>query len=116
MAKFSRSQVASKMESGGLVPLFFHKDTKTGHKVLDACHAGGVRILEFTNRGDFAHEIFSDLVKYVRQEFPDMMIGAGSIVDAPTTALFLQSGADFIVSPILSEEMARICNRQNVLW
>lgn len=116
MAKFSRLQVASKMESGGLVPLFFHRDTETVHKVLDACYAGGARILEFTNRGDFAHEVFSDLVKYTRQNYPDMMIGAGSIVDASTTALYLQSGADFIVSPILNAEMSAICNRQNVLW
>ncbi len=116
MAKFSRLQVASKMESGGLVPLFFHTDIETVHNVLDACYAGGARILEFTNRGDFAHEVFSDLVKYTRQNYPDMMIGAGSIVDASTTALYLQSGADFIVSPILNAEMAEICNRQNVLW
>lgn len=116
MAKFSRLQVASKMESGGLVPLFFHTDTETVHKVLDACYAGGARILEFTNRGDFAHEVFSDLVKYTRQNYPDMMVGAGSIVDASTTALYLQSGADFIVSPVLNEEMAVICNRQNILW
>lgn len=116
MAKFSRLQVASKMESGGLVPLFFHNDIKTVHKVLDACYAGGARILEFTNRGDFALEVFRDLVKYSRENYPDMMIGAGSIVDASTTALFLQSGADFIVSPILNPEMAEICNQQNVLW
>lgn len=116
MAKFNRLVVAKQMASAGVVPLFFHDDLSTAKKVLSACYDGGSRLLEFTNRGEQAHEIFTDLVSYVRSELPEMMIGAGSIIDAETTALFLQSGADFIVSPILDEEMAHTCHKQNVLW
>lgn len=116
MAKFNRRQVASQMERGGVVPLFFHGDLDTAQKTLKACYKGGARILEFTNRGDSAYEVFTGLVKYIRQNLPDMIIGAGSVIDAQTTGQFIQSGADFIVSPILNEEMAAICNRQQVLW
>jgi len=116
MAKFSRSEVAAQMESSGIVPLFFHHDIEVAKKTLQACYRGGGRILEFTNRGDLAHEVFAELVKFTRSELPDMMIGVGSVIDSETTAYFLQSGADFVVSPILDEGMARICNRQNVFW
>lgn len=116
MAKFSRSEVVGQMEKSGVVPLFFHDDIQTAKKALTACYNGGGRILEFTNRGDFAHEIFAELVKYARQELPEMRMGVGSVLDSKTTALFLQSGADFIVSPILDEEMANICHRQNIFW
>lgn len=104
------------MEETGLVPLFYNPDTETCRKVISACHAGGARVFEFTNRGDFAHEVFAEVKKWARSEFPDMMIGAGSVPDAPTAAIFIQMGADFIVSPVLNPDVARICNRRKVLW
>jgi len=45
-----------------------------------------------------------------------MILGVGSIVDAGTTSLYLQLGANFIVSPLLNPEMAKVCNRRKVLW
>lgn len=99
-----------------MVPLFYNPDTETCRKVISACHAGGARVFEFTNRGDFAHEVFAEVKKWARSEFPDMMIGAGSVPDAPTAAIFIQMGADFIVSPVLNPDVARICNRRKVLW
>lgn len=116
MAKFTRLEVVNQMEKSGIIPLFYHDEYRTAKNAIEAIYHGGARILEFTNRGEFAHEIFSQLVKFIRRELPDMMIGAGSVIDAGTTSLFLQSGADFIVSPILNEEMAHVCNQQNVLW
>ena len=104
------------MEETGLVPLFYHPDPETCIKVIAACHAGGARVFEFTNRGDFAHEVFAEVRKWARSEFPDMMIGAGSVSDAPTAAIYMQMGTDFIVSPVLNPEVARICNRRKVLW
>jgi 2-dehydro-3-deoxyphosphogluconate aldolase/(4S)-4-hydroxy-2-oxoglutarate aldolase len=109
MSGFRRINVALAMEETGLVPLFYNSDPETCRKVISACHAGGARVFEFTNRGDFAHEVFAD-------EFPDMMIGAGSVPDAPTAAIYMQMGADFIVSPVLNPEVARVCNRRKVLW
>ncbi|MHC1732337.1 MAG: bifunctional 4-hydroxy-2-oxoglutarate aldolase/2-dehydro-3-deoxy-phosphogluconate aldolase [Bacteroidales bacterium] len=116
MSGFKRINVALAMEVTGLVPLFYHPDPETCRKVISACHAGGARVFEFTNRGDFAHEVFAEIRKWALREFPDMMIGAGSVPDAPTAAIFMQMGADFIVSPVLNPEVARICNRRKVLW
>lgn len=104
------------MKKTGIVPIFYHQDAEVCKQVLKACYQGGARVFEFTNRGDFAHEVFGELSKYVRCELPEMAIGIGSVIDAPTTALYLQLGADFIVSPILNEEMAKVCNRRKVLW
>jgi 2-dehydro-3-deoxyphosphogluconate aldolase / (4S)-4-hydroxy-2-oxoglutarate aldolase len=116
MARFTRIQVATMMAETGMVPVFYHKDPEIGIKVLKACYEGGVRVFEFTNRGDFAHEVFAELNKYAAKELPEMILGIGSIVDAGTTSLYIQLGANFIVSPILNKDMALICNRRKILW
>jgi 2-dehydro-3-deoxyphosphogluconate aldolase/(4S)-4-hydroxy-2-oxoglutarate aldolase len=104
------------MKETGLVPLFYHHDIEVAKKVLLACHEGGIRLLEFTNRGDFAHEVFGELNKFAARELPEMILGVGSVPDAGTTSLYLQLGANFVVSPMLVEEMAPVCNRRKVLW
>lgn len=97
-----------------MVPVFYNKDVQTAKMVLKACYDGGVRVFEFTNRGDFAHEVFAEIVKYAALECPEMALGAGSVVDAPTAALYIQSGACFIVGPMFNPEVARLCNRRMV--
>ncbi|MFR9591720.1 MAG: bifunctional 4-hydroxy-2-oxoglutarate aldolase/2-dehydro-3-deoxy-phosphogluconate aldolase [Rikenellaceae bacterium] len=114
MAKFSKMQVLNAMQSTGMVPVFYNKDIEISKKVLKACYDGGVRAFEFTNRGDFASEVFIALVKYAQLECPEMILGIGSIVDAPTAALYIQYGANFVVSPYLNEEVAKVCNRHLV--
>ena len=116
MARFSRIQVALAMKETGLVPVFYHPDLEVCKKVVKACYDGGVRVFEFTNRGDFAHEIFSELHKYVIKALPELIMGAGSIIDPGTASLYIQLGANFIVSPLLNEEMAKICNRRKISW
>jgi 2-dehydro-3-deoxyphosphogluconate aldolase / (4S)-4-hydroxy-2-oxoglutarate aldolase len=116
MAKFTRIQVALKMQETGMVPVFYHPDTKVCIQVIKACYDGGARVFEFTNRGDFAHEVFSDLNKYVIKELPEMILGVGSIVDAGTASLYMQLGANFIVSPVLKDDMAKVCNRRKICW
>lgn len=116
MARFSRIQVATKMEETGLVPLFYHQDIETCKKVLTACYQGGARILEFTNRGDYAHEVFGELNKYAEQELPEMILGVGSVTDAGTASLYMQLGANFVVTPVLREDIAIACNRRKLLW
>lgn len=116
MARFSRIQVASKMEETGLVPLFYHKDIETCKKVLTACYKGGARILEFTNRGDYAHEVFGELNKFAEKELPEMILGVGSVTDAGTASLYMQLGANFVVTPVYREDIAVVCNRKKVLW
>ncbi len=116
MSRFSRIDVALAMESTGLVPVFYNPDPELGKEVLKACYAGGIRCFEFTNRGDFAHEVFRELSLFAAQELPELMLGIGSVVDAGTTSLYIQLGASFIVSPLLNPNMAKVCNRRKILW
>ena len=102
------------MKATGMVPVFYHKDPEVAGNVIKACYEGGMRAFEFTNRGDFAHEVFSSLVKFVRSECPEMAIGAGTVMDAPTAAIFIQCGADFIVGPNFNPDIAKICNRRGI--
>lgn len=114
MAKFSKLHVLGTIRRTGMVPVFYDSDASVACRVLKACYDGGVRAFEFTNRGDFALEVFTALMKYCRRECPEMILGAGSVVDAPTAALFLQNGADFVVGPYLNADVARLCNRRLV--
>ena len=116
MAKYSRLEVVQTMINTGLVPLFYNDDLQISKEVLKACYKGGARLLEFTNRGDFAHEIFGELNKYALKELPGMILGVGSVTDAGTASLYMQLGANFVVTPVLREDIARVCNRKKVLW
>lgn len=116
MAQYSRISVALTMHETGIVPVFYHKDPEVCVQVLKACYDGGLRVFEFTNRGDFAHENFTQMVKYASDNLPGMILGVGSIIDASTAALYIQNGANFIVSPLINEEVARVCNRRKIGW
>lgn len=104
------------MKETGLVPLFYHPDVDLGKKILKACYNGGARLIEFTARGDFAHEVFAALNKFVIKELPEMAVGVGSVTDAAAASLYMQMGANFIVTPSLREDIAVVCNRRKVLW
>lgn len=114
MAKYSKIQVLATMKETGMVPVFYNADPEVAKKVLKACYDGGVRAFEFTNRGDFAQEVFGELVKYANKELPGMIVGIGSVVDAPTAAMYLQLGANFVVGPLFNPEIAPVCNRRLV--
>jgi 2-dehydro-3-deoxyphosphogluconate aldolase/(4S)-4-hydroxy-2-oxoglutarate aldolase len=114
MARFTKLQVLGAMASTGMVPVFYHKDVEVAKQVLKACYLGGVRAFEFTNRGDFAHEVFAELNKYAAAECPELVLGIGSIVDPATAALYLQLGANFVVGPMFNPEIAKVCNRRLV--
>lgn len=116
MAQYTRIEVAQVMKNTGLVPLFYHPDLEISKKVVKACYDGGARLLEFTARGDFAHEVFGELVKYVNKELPGMVMGVGSVTDAAAASRFMALGANFIVTPVLREDIAVACNRRKVLW
>lgn len=114
MARFDKQAVMAKIAQAPMVPVFYHKDLDTAKAVVKACYAGGVRAFEFTNRGDFAHEVFGTLVKWAAEECPDLALGVGSIVDPATAALYMQLGACFVVGPLFNPEVARVCNRRQV--
>ena len=116
MAQFSRIEVATTMKEVGMIPLFFNNDLELSKKVLKACYDGGAKLLEFTARGDFAHEVFGDLIKYTVKDLPGMIMGVGSVSDAAQASLFMSLGANFVVTPLLREDIATVCNRRKVLW
>ena len=116
MAQFTRIEVASAMKETGMVPLFFSSDLELSKKVLKACYDGGARLMEFTARGDFAHEVFGELTKYAITNLPGMIMGVGSVTDGAAASLYMQLGANFIVTPVLREDIAVVCNRRKVLW
>ena len=116
MAQFTRIEVATTIKEVGMIPLFFNNDIELSKKVLKACYDGGAKLLEFTARGDFAHEVFGDLIKYTVKELPGMIMGVGSVSDAAQASLFMSLGANFVVTPLLREDIATVCNRRKVLW
>jgi 2-dehydro-3-deoxyphosphogluconate aldolase/(4S)-4-hydroxy-2-oxoglutarate aldolase len=116
MARFNRIDVALRMREAGIIPIFYNKDPEICRNVVKACFEGGIKVFEFTNRGDFAHEVFGDLNKWAEKSLPELVLGAGSVIDAGTASLYIQLGANFIVSPILNPDMAKVCNRRKVLW
>jgi len=116
MAKYTRIEVVLQMKENGIVPVFYNADLEVCKQVLKACYDGGLRTFEFTNRGDYAHEVFGELNKFAKAELDGMMMGVGSVLDAGTSSLYIQLGADFIVSPVVNAEMAKACNRRKVAW
>lgn len=114
MARFNKMQVLDAIVSTGMVPVYYNKDVEIAKQVVKACYEGGVRAFEFTNRGDFAHEVFAELIKFAAKECPELVLGVGSIVDAGTASLYLQLGANFIVGPLFNPEIAKVCNRRLV--
>lgn len=114
MARFNKMQVMSAIQATGMVPVFYHADAEIAKQVVKACYEGGVRAFEFTNRGDFASEVFVEVIKFAAKECPEMVLGVGTIVDAPTAALYIQYGANFVVGPYLNAEVAKVCNRHLV--
>lgn len=114
MAKFDKFQVMAKIAEAPMVPVFYDKDVEIAKNVVKACYEGGVRAFEFTNRGDFAHEVFAEVVKFAAKECPEMAIGVGSVVDPGTASLYMQLGACFVVGPLFNPEIAKVCNRRGV--
>ena len=112
MARFNKLQVLGAIVSTGMVPVYYNKDAETAKNILKACYVGGVRAFEFTNRGDFAQEVFAELSKFATKECPEMVLGIGSIVDAPTASLYIQLGANFVVGPLFNPDVAKVCNRR----
>ena len=116
MAQYSRIQVINKMMETRMVPLFYHSDFQVAKNILQACYNGGARLIEFTNRGDFAIEVFSKLIKFTSKELPGMIVGIGSVTDSAAASQYMLLGANFVVTPVLREDIAVVCNRRKVLW
>jgi 2-dehydro-3-deoxyphosphogluconate aldolase/(4S)-4-hydroxy-2-oxoglutarate aldolase len=116
MARFDRLTVLNAVVELGLVPVFYQRDLEVARHIVAACAAGGARVVEFTNRGDRAWHVFTQLVEWAEEAHPEVILGVGSVIDAPTAALYIGSGANFVVGPVLNPEVARLCNRRKVAY
>ncbi len=116
MARFTRIEVALKMKETGMVPVFYNADAEVCKKVVQACYDGGVRVFEFTNRGDFATLVFAELNKWAVGQCPEMILGVGSVVDEGTASMYIALGSNFIVSPLIDKATAKVCNKRKILW
>jgi 2-dehydro-3-deoxyphosphogluconate aldolase / (4S)-4-hydroxy-2-oxoglutarate aldolase len=114
MARFPRLKVLSTMVDTGMVPVFYHANFEVARDVAAACYKGGCKLLEFTNRGDHAWEVFTELERYCARELPEMIVGVGSVVDPGTASLYINCGANFVVGPLLNPDVARACNRRKI--
>ena len=106
MARFTRLDTLVVTLRSGLMPLFFNPDASTAIRLVEALDVAGVRVIEFTNRGDGAHLVFAELEQECRRRMPDIVLGVGSVLDAGTASMYLNLGASFVVSPTLSAEVA----------
>jgi len=116
MARFDRLAVLNSVVESGLVPVFYHRDVEVAKRIVEACVEGGARVVEFTNRGDRAWNVFTQLIEWTEQAHPGVILGVGSVIDVPTAALYIGSGANLIVGPILNPEIARLCNRRKIAY
>ena len=112
---FTKEQIVSAMRQAGIVPLFTHEDPETALNMVQAAYRGGMRVFEFTNRKSNSFDVFCHLIKN-RQQFPDLAMGIGTVMDGATTKKFIDAGADFIISPILRIEMGDVCKQYNKHW
>ncbi len=109
-----RLTVLRAMEDQGVIPVFYHPDVEVCSKVIQACANGGAKCVEFTNRGDFASHVFLDVTRHFAKADPSVIMGVGSIVDAPTAGIYIANGAKFVVGPLLNPDVAKVCNRRMV--
>lgn len=114
MPRFDKLAVLQKIKETGIVPVFYHPESQVVNNVVKACYDGGIRVFEFTNRGDNAHLVFAECEKFVAANCPEMVLGVGSVVDAPTASLYIQLGASFVVGPLFNPDIAVVCNRRLV--
>ena len=114
MPRHSRLGTLTQIKQLGLVPIFNTHDSERAKLIVRACYEGGATVVEFTNRGDRAIDIFKELAVFRDEQFPGMILGAGSIIDGPTAAMYINAGADFIVSPVVDQEVALVCNKRKI--
>lgn len=114
MAIHSRATVLGTIRRDGVVPVFYHKDIGVTKEVARRLVSGGLSSIEFTNRGDGAVEVVAQLLSWVRDELPQLIVGVGSVSEASTAGHVIDLGANFVFAPSMSIEVAAICNSRNI--
>jgi len=114
MARFARLDVLRTMIDVGVVPVFYNGDIGTVKNIVTACSEGGAKVIEFTNRGDFAVEVFGEMEKFCREKYPELVTGVGSVLDPVSAGMYIARGANFIVGSVLNADVAKLCNRRKI--
>ena len=116
MSRFSPAEAFETVLRYPVVPVFYHADAAYAQRILQACYAAGLRVFEFTNRGENAFDVFTTLVEFVKTDCPDLLLGIGTIYTAEDAERFIAAGADFVVQPCITAEVAEVCRRHNTPW
>ena len=114
--KFTKEQLYAKIKQVPIMPLFNHPDLEVSKAVVKACYDGGITVFEYTNRGEGAALIFGELVRYIRQELPEMAIGIGTVFTAEEAEYFVSLDTDFIVQPVMNLAVGEVCNKHKIAW
>ncbi|WP_426058841.1 bifunctional 4-hydroxy-2-oxoglutarate aldolase/2-dehydro-3-deoxy-phosphogluconate aldolase [Hymenobacter sp. B1770] len=99
-----------------VVPVFYHADAAYAQRIVQACYTGGIRVFEFVNRGEQAMTVFEQLQGFVQQQCPDMVLGIGTIYKAQEAEEFIAAGAEFVVQPLATAEVAEVCRAHDIPW
>jgi 2-dehydro-3-deoxyphosphogluconate aldolase/(4S)-4-hydroxy-2-oxoglutarate aldolase len=99
-----------------LLPLYYHESADVSVSILAALYEGGVRIVEYTNRGEHALHNFKALRKSVDKHMPGLLLGIGTIKNRKAAKKYIEAGADFIVCPSMNEEVADVVDDEGLLW
>jgi 2-dehydro-3-deoxyphosphogluconate aldolase / (4S)-4-hydroxy-2-oxoglutarate aldolase len=112
----TRKEINQLIRKHSFLPLFNPDDYEVCKNVIQAVYDGGVRMFECTNRSANAFEVFEKLAPYVEQHMPDMVLGAGTIMDDQSAKKFYEAGAQFIVSPVIPQSVADFCQHHDIFW
>ncbi len=116
MANLKASEVFAQLEATRIAPVFYNADPAFSKKILQACYDGGIRVFEFTNRGERAVTVFQDLRQFVNDHYPELALGIGTIYTAAEARQFIDLGADFIVQPVTVAAVGEVCEKQEIPW
>jgi 2-dehydro-3-deoxyphosphogluconate aldolase/(4S)-4-hydroxy-2-oxoglutarate aldolase len=112
----NHTEIKKLIQQQGVLPLYFHEDAGVSIEVLKALHEAGIRVIEYTNRGDNALINFKKLKEECAVNYKDMCLGVGTIKSADAAIAFINAGADFLISPCWDDEILAACNEKNYLW
>lgn len=108
-----KNMLLSKMKEEGLVAVVRAENKEKGEKIIDAIVKGGIKFIEITMTVPGAVDIIKELSdKY--KDNTEIIIGAGTVLDAETARMVILAGAQFVVSPCLNVDMVKLCNRYRI--
>lgn len=111
-----KKEIQDQIIKQGLLPLFYNNDGDVSIQLLKALYAGGIRSVEYTNRGEAALANFRAMKKICETEMKDMHLGVGTIKNAAMARSFIDAGCDYIICPGLAADVAEVADANNMLW